>query len=32
MLPGQQVSSEVIVQELALHQKLDHPTPEEFRH
>jgi hypothetical protein len=32
MLPGQEVAGEVIVQELALHQQLDHPTPEEFRH
>jgi hypothetical protein len=32
MLPGQQVSGEVFVQELALHQELDHPTSEDFNH
>jgi len=32
MLPGQEVAGEVIVQELALHQQLDHPTPEDLDH
>ena len=32
MLPGQQVSGEVFVHELALHQGLDHPTSEDFNH
>jgi len=32
MLPRQEVSGEIIVQELALHQQLDHPTPEDLDH